>query len=207
MNRRNTKKYKENPWLKATALQTVTGTRIITAKGGNNSKLIISPETQEIEGITGFYTKAEVDKTHFLKLYANGIRALAGLSIAGMKVFMLIYDKVTSDEGYNRDTIILNYEMLEDEEKKMLGLRTFQRGITDLIKHEFLAETMVAGAYFINPTYIYNGNRLALVQEYICPDKSKSKREIREEIKQLAEKNQNESDTRTDTASTEDKSI
>ena len=165
--RRDTKKYRENPWLEKAAIQTVVGNRIITAKGDSDKKFIIAPDTGEIEGFTGFYTKQEVDKTHFLKLYADGIRALTGLSTAGMKVFMLVYDKVTSNDGFNKDTIMLNYEMLSDDEKAEFGLRTFQRGITDLINHEFLAETLQIGVYFINPTYIYNGNRLAIVNEYI----------------------------------------
>ena len=164
--RRDVKRYRENPWLGKAAMQTVVGTRIIAAKG-DDKKLIISPKTGEIEGLSGFYTKREVDKTHFMKIYADGIRALTGLSTAGMKVFILVYDKVTSNEGFNKDTIMLNYEMLSDEEKKEFGLRTFQRGITDLIIHEFLAETMQTGVYFINPSYIYNGDRLAIVNEYI----------------------------------------
>jgi len=193
--RRVVKRYKKNPWLKETALQTVTGTRIITAKGGEKDcKFIVSSKTNEIEGITGFYTRKTVDKTHFLKLYADGIRAMAGLSTAGMKVFMLVYDKVTSDEGFNKDIILLNYDMLSDDEQKEFGLRTFQRGITDLIKHDFLAETMQFGVYFINPTYIYNGDRLAFIQEYICPNKSQ--KEI-QEVKQLAEKSPVKTDVNT----------
>ena len=36
-----------------------------------------------------------------------------------------------------------------------------------LIKAEFIAETLVPSYYFINPTYLYNGDRLALVNEYV----------------------------------------
>ena len=154
-------------------MQTIIGNRIITAKGDENKKFIVSPNTGEIEGYSGFYTRQEVDKTHFLKLYLDGIKALTGLSTAGMKVFMLVYNKVTSNEGFNKDIIMLNYEMLSDDEKKKFSLRTFQRGITDLINLEFLAETMQSGVYFINPTYIYNGNRLAIVNEYILKSQPK----------------------------------
>lgn len=171
-------KYKENPWLSKAVVQTVKGNRIITAKGDDSKKLIISPETGEIEGFSGFYTRQEVDKTHFLKLYADGIRALTGLNTAGMKIFLLVYDIVTSNEGFNKDMVMLNYEMLDDDVKKEFSVRTFQRGITDLIKHEFLAKTMQSGVYFINPTYIYNGNRLAIVNEYIMKTKEERKKAI-----------------------------
>ena len=154
-------------------MQTIVGNRIITAKGDENKKFIVSSETGEIEGYSGFYTRQVVDKTHFLKLYLDGIKALTGLSNAGMKVFILVYNKVTSNEGFNKDIIMLNYEMLSDDEKEKFSLRTFQRGITDLIEHEFLAETMQSGVYFINPTYIYNGNRLAIVNEYILQSQTR----------------------------------
>lgn len=171
--KRKIKRYRTNPWLAKTAMQTIVGNRIITAKGDENKKFIVSPETGEIEGYSGFYTRQIVDKTHFLKLYLDGIKALTGLSNAGMKVFILVYNKVTGNEGFNKDIIMLNYEMLSDDEKEKFSLRTFQRGITDLIEHEFLAETMQSGVYFINPTYIYNGNRLAIVNEYILQSQSK----------------------------------
>lgn len=169
-NRRETRKYKENPWLKKTAMQTVLGTRVITAQGDDDRKLIISKETGEIQGITGFYTRIKTDKTHFLKVYADGIRALTGLSTAGMKVFIVMYDRIISNEGFGKDTIMLNYEMLNEEQQQQFSLRTFQRGITDLIKHEFLAETMQTGVYFVNPTFIFNGDRLALIKEYVWYD-------------------------------------
>lgn len=166
-NRRGIMKHKTNPWLEKAALQTAIGTRVITAEGDKNRKLIISQGTGEIQGLTGFYTRIKVDKTHFLKLYADGIRALTGLSTAGMKVFIVLYDTITSNKGYGKDTIVLNYDMLSEEQQTQFSLRTFQRGITDLIKHEFIAETMQAGVYFVNPTFIFNGDRLALVKEFV----------------------------------------
>ena len=60
--------------------------------------------------------------------------------------------------------------MLSDEQQTQLSLRTFQCGITDLLKHEFIAETMQTGVYFVNPTYIFNGDRLALVKEFILTE-------------------------------------
>lgn len=185
-NRRNTKRYKENPWLEKAALQTVLGTRVITAQGDNDRKLIISKGTGEIQGLTGFYTRIKTDKTHFLKVYADGVRALTGLSTAGMKIFILVYDKITSNEGFGKDTIMLNYDMLTNEQQEQFSLRTFQRGISDLIDHDFLAETMQTGVYFVNPTFIFNGDRLALVKEYVLTDtRKKSKQLVNPELTKL----------------------
>lgn len=170
-NRRNVTRYIKNPWLEKAAMQTILGTRVITAKGDKDRKLIISESTGEIQGLTGFYTRIKTDKTHFLKLYADGLRALTGLSTAGMKVFILLYNVITDDKGYGKDMVMLNYDMLSEEQRQQFSLRTFQRGISDLIEHEFIAETMQSGVYFVNPTFIFNGDRLALVKEFVLEDK------------------------------------
>lgn len=74
-------------------------------------------------------------------------------------------------EGKNKTEIILNYDMLSEDEQKLLSRSTFERGISELIKANFIAETYVATYYFINPSYIFNGNRIAIVKEYILKRK------------------------------------
>lgn len=173
-------KYEENPWIEKTAVQTVQGTRIITAKGDSSRKLIVSSESGEVEGFSGFYTKKTVDKSKFVKLYADGIRAFTGLSSSGMKVFIIVYDMVSSKDGMNSDTVFLNYAMVqksnssnEENGKKKISETSFYRGLKDLIKCEFIAETLVPSVYYINPTYFYNGDRLALVTEYFVQKEPK----------------------------------
>lgn len=170
--RKDTTKYNKNPWIEKAALQTVQGSRIITAKGDSSRKLIVSSETGEVEGFSGFYTKKTVDKSKFVKLYADGIRAFTGLSAPGMKVFMIVYDMVSSKDGINNDTVPLNYALI-DKEKYPYSKASFFRGISDLLKCEFLAETVVPSVYYINPTYFYNGDRLALVTEYFVQKEPK----------------------------------
>lgn len=174
-------KYEENPWIEKTAVQTVQGTRIITAKGDSSRKLIVSSESGEVEGFSGFYTKKTVDKSKFVKLYADGIRAFTGLSSSGMKVFIIVYDMVSSKDGMNSDTVFLNYAMVqksnssnEENGKKKISETSFYRGLKDLIKCEFIAETLVPSVYYINPTYFYNGDRLALVTEYFVQKEPKT---------------------------------
>ncbi|WP_196592571.1 replication/maintenance protein RepL [Pectinatus sottacetonis] len=169
--RTNVTKYKENPFLKETTLQSIQGNRTITGTGEqSDTRLVVTSDTEEIKEMTGFYTKVEVDKTHFLKIYSLGIRTLTGLSSAGMKTFSIIYNIIILNKQYTKDTILLNYDMLEDEQQATCSRATFYRGLKDLLKKNFIAETLISGVYFINPTYIYNGNRLALVNEYILKE-------------------------------------
>ena len=43
---------------------------------------------------------------------------------------------------------------------------TFYRGLNELIEGDFLASTLRTGRYFINPDFVFNGNRLAFIKEF-----------------------------------------
>lgn len=164
--RRAVPKYRENPFLEHTAELSITGYRRIYSKQNHNMCLVVNPEDGEAKP-AGFYFRREVELNEFVKLYAEGAAALLNLSPSGQKVFTLVYRELYGKDGKDKSEIVLNYEMLADEEKKKLSKRTFERGISELIKAEFIAETLVPSYYFINPTYLYNGDRLALVNEYV----------------------------------------
>jgi hypothetical protein len=51
---------------------------------------------------------------------------------------------------------------------------TYTRGMRELIEKGFLAATPNIGLYWLNPSFIWNGDRLAFVKEYWRkPDKQK----------------------------------
>lgn len=167
--RKNTIKYTKNPFMQSALAHTVQGNRVITGKE-DNTRMIVNRDTGEVEGITGFYQRITVDRTSFLKVYAQGIRALLDLKPAGMKVFILVYDEMLDDKNYQKDQIVLSYEMLEDNVKECLSKATFYRGISQLIEAKILAESPIRGLYWINVDYIYRGNRLALCKEYVMQE-------------------------------------
>lgn len=43
---------------------------------------------------------------------------------------------------------------------------TFNRGMKELVEKGFVAATPSVGWYWINPDYLWNGDRLAFVKEY-----------------------------------------
>jgi hypothetical protein len=89
------------------------------------------------------------------------------LKSPGKKVFQLIYDELYGAKGMGKTQIVLAYEMLSEAQRKNLSRATFFQGINDNLKHNIIAETYTAGVYFINPAYIFNGDRLAMVREYV----------------------------------------
>ena len=165
MARRKVPRYRANPFLEHTAEISNRGYKRIFGKDDNNKYLVVNPDGEARPA--GFYFKREVEKNEFVKLFAEGVGALMGLNNAGKKVFQILYGQIVGEKGKDKTEIILNYELLTDEEREFISKRTFYNGINDLIRTGFIAESYVASYYFINPAYIFNGDRLAVVNEYV----------------------------------------
>lgn len=126
--------------------------------------MVVSYETQEVVApIAGFWHSEEVDSTKFVKLYLNGVRAFRDLTSAGAKVFDLLYLQVQKTIG--SDIIWLNFIEVEQNITPM-GKSTFMRGMRELLDKGFIAESTVPSKYFLNPDYLWNGDRLAFVKAY-----------------------------------------
>jgi hypothetical protein len=117
----------------------------------------------EIVANAGFHEVVEIDRTQFVKLYINGVKAFQGLKSAGAKVFELIYRAAQDAPGTDR--IYLHFMTIE-QNITPIGRATFHRGMTELIERGFLAESIEPGMYFLNIDYMFNGNRLAFIKEY-----------------------------------------
>lgn len=166
MRRRAVPKYRENPFLEHTTEISVSGYKPVYSSP-DGSRAIVDRVTGEFEGSVGFFYKKEVDKTEFVKLYAEGVAAVMKLQSCGKKVFQLIYEQLYGSKGVGATKVDLTYEMLTDEQQSRMSKATYKRGINDNLKHGVIAETYTPGVYFINPAYIFNGDRLALVRQYV----------------------------------------
>lgn len=173
------KRYKENPFLQATAELATLGTRrVCTAE--DKSLVIVNTETGEFKGMAGFWHKQTVDKTQFIKVYAEGLGKIIGLKAPGRKVFQIIYDMLLERPG--QQGVILNYEAMDEEKMKALKISraTFFKGINECINENIIAASLSISYYYINPAFIYNGNRIGLVQEFVL--KAEKGEEIGEQI-------------------------
>lgn len=161
-------RYLQNPFKNEVIVQTVKGTRTIFASPTKENRFaMISRETGEDNGDITFGKRINVDKTQFLKLYADGAKMFLGLKSAGVKVFMIVYDVLISNDNYQADNIILSYEMLDKDIQKKISKATFYRGIQELKASNFLAPAITKGVYWINANYVFRGDRLTLVNQYV----------------------------------------
>lgn len=139
-----------------------TRTKRVTNKRGD--MMLVSTGTGEVQSqIAGFWESEEVDSAKFVKLFVNGVKALAELSNSGSRVFELLYIEMQRNIG--KDQVYLSYTGL-DKHEKAISRSTFSRGLAELIDKKFIASMPAIGWYWVNPDFIWNGDRLAFVKEY-----------------------------------------
>jgi len=160
--RRGNKMHSENPFVKNAVANAKTGVKRISNKAGD--RFMIVSDAGEPIAPAGFHQTVEVDRTEFVKLYVNGVRAFQGLKNAGCKVFEIIYRTVQQSPGTDR----IHIHFMEVEQAiTPISRATFDRGMNELLEKGFVAESMVPGMYYLNIDYLFNGNRLAFIKEYV----------------------------------------
>lgn len=154
-------KHQVNPFMKVPEPFVATKTKRILGKQGN---YMVKNDTGEIiADIAGFWHAEEVDSTKFLKLYVNGVKAFSNLSTKGTKVFELMYYEMQRNIG--KDKIYLNFSSIDINEH--IAKTTFYDGITELVEKKFLAPTTLLHWFWVNPDYVWNGDRLSFVKTYV----------------------------------------
>ena len=163
MTRRGVVLHKENPFIGNAAANTKHGVkRMINSKDGGRM-MMVNSSTSEIVGPAGFWYGQDVDRTQFVKLFVNGVKAFKELTNAGTKVFEVLYLEVQKQVG--KDKVYLSFNAV-DQDISPMSEATYSRGMRELIEKSFVAPTMLQGWYYLNPDYMWNGDRLAFVKEY-----------------------------------------
>jgi len=150
--------YETNPFM----VEMATKTRRVTNRRGD--MMLVSSETGEIQSnVAGFWEGEEVDSTKFVKLFVQGVKALKELTGAGTKVFEVLYLQV--QEAIGKDKIYMSLGSV-DQALTPMSEATYTRGMRELTQKGFIAATPNIGLYWLNPSFVWNGDRLAFVKEY-----------------------------------------
>lgn len=159
-------RYKNNPFLEGMIIP-VKGRQVRLSKLGRDDNVLVNQGTGEILG-THVTTYKPVDGEQFVKLFTANIALTFDLKAPGIKAFSVllwsVQNKALSKDEVPLDTIVLD-EFTEAHTGKEPPLRlsqaTFMRGLAELVKSQIIAKTMRQGWYFINPNFIFNGDRIA----------------------------------------------
>lgn len=153
--------YDENPFLTFDTVKSKTK-RIVNKRG---DMMIVNGETGDVVApVAGFWQAQEVDSAQFVKLYVNGVRAFAELSSAGTKVFEVLYMEI--QKSISKDQVFLSHTRIDESVRTHISQATFTRGMRELMDKGFIAPTTTVGWFWLNPDYMWNGDRLAFVREY-----------------------------------------
>jgi hypothetical protein len=156
--RRGVAVYEENPFM----VEVTTKTRRVTNKRGD--MMLVSRGTGEVQSnIAGFWESEEVDSTKFVKLFVQGVKALKELTGAGTKVFEVLYLRVQENTG--KDRVYMAFSTV-DQALTPMSEATYTRGMRELVAKGFVAATPDQGIFWLNPSFVWNGDRLAFVKEY-----------------------------------------
>ncbi len=182
--RRGLKQYSSNPFLGDASSNTKQGIKRISDRTGQ--KMMVVSEHGEIMAPAGFWQIEEVDRSQFVKLYVNGVKAFKELTGAGTKVFELLYLQIQN--GIGKDTVYLSMADVNQSLSPM-SKATFMKGMRELLEKGFIAETVRTNQYFINPDYLFNGDRLALVKEFRVKGASRIPQDVadRDRLEQLGQ--------------------
>lgn len=167
--------YRINPFM--TDTQVVPRTKRITNNRGD--MMITSREGEVVAPIAGFWQAQEVDSAKFVKVYVNGVRAFRELTNPGARVFEALFMEVQNT--ISKDRVYLSFRRV-DQLNNPMGMSTFRRGVRELIEKKFIAPTEEQNWYWLNPDYMWNGDRLAFVREYRKVGAPTSMPEIEREI-------------------------
>ena len=159
-------RYEKNPFI-SDMIVPVKGRQVKVSTFGKEDNIIVNQTTGEIQG-THLTTYKKVDGEQFVKLFTANIALTFDLSAAGIKTFNVLlwvvqYTAITKDEVDLDSLTLKDFMDSNNSESKplKLSLATFKRGISELEKSQIIAKTMRKGRYFINPNFVFNGDRIA----------------------------------------------
>lgn len=150
-------KHFQNPFVKNLVIKkrdkTVSFSRGLTLKDSDTDK---EYETQMI------HIRRKVDNEQFIKLFNVQLKAILGLSDCSLKVFMFMISYLQVNNG----EVFFDYEQCL-EITAYRSHDTVYRALAELIANGMIARTKYHNKYFINPEFVFNGDRLVIVNDYL----------------------------------------
>jgi hypothetical protein len=184
-------RYETNPFLES-MLVPVKDKRVKVSPLGKDNNVLVNQETGESFG-THVATFKRVDAEQFIKLFTANVAMTFDLTSAGIKVFSVlcwaVQNKALAKDEVDLDVIALAEFIKQHSDKKpplSLSIATFKRGLNELEGARIIAKTLRQGRYFINPNFVFNGDRIAF-STVIERDKKSKKKGSEDQLDWLSE--------------------
>ena len=154
----------ENPFMQGVEIQT----KYKTVRTRAARRDLMDPETGEIVGASIIHTIEERDEEHFVKVFAEGVRAAFDLTKTGARVFQAVlmeYQKAKMTGGFSDSVNLIWFDDGLNGPGLDMSDRTFHNGLKELIEKGFL-KPKLPKQFWVNPALFFKGDRVAFMREY-----------------------------------------
>ncbi|OAT15690.1 hypothetical protein M977_04696 [Buttiauxella gaviniae ATCC 51604] len=159
-------RYESNPFIEGMVVP-IKGQKVQLSKLGKDNNILVNQTTGEVHG-THVTTYRKVDAEQFVKLFTANIALTFDLKAAGIKAFnvlvWMLQNTSISKDLVPLDKIALDEFLAAHDDRKppiKLSQPTFWRGLAELEAAQIIAKHVRQGWYFINPNFVFNGDRVA----------------------------------------------
>lgn len=160
-------RYKTNPFLDELVVN-LREKQVRLGPIGKDSHVLINQSTGDAQG-THLVTYRQVDSEQFLKLFTRNIALTFDLTSPGIKAFNVLCWAVQvgalAKDEVALDSFALDEFLAAHRDRnpplKDFSLATFKRGLSELETAKLIAKTLRKGRYFVNPSFVFNGDRVA----------------------------------------------
>lgn len=106
-----------------------------------------------------------VDRTQFMKIYLSNLDVFFNFTRTAQKVLKYFIGVLKKD----RDEVTFNLAECIDA-SGLKGKSSVYKGIAELLQKEVIAKGPNETTYFVNPSVMFNGNRLMIINRYMTED-------------------------------------
>lgn len=153
-----------NPFIEGSELRT----RYKTVRTRTAPRDLMDPETGEVVGQSVIHVIEEKDEEHFVKVFAEGVKAAYDLSRTGYRVFQAVlteYQRSKMTGGYSDSVSLIWFDDGLNGHTLDMSDRTFHNGLKELIQKGFL-KPKLPNQFWVNPALFFKGDRVAFLREY-----------------------------------------
>lgn len=173
--------YHENPFIDNMLgeIKIKRKTQMIKSNNRDTTVMLVNGDGENV-GHSAFVRSTEVEEDKFAKLYISQLGALWDLQKTSLKVLSYILStlKPNDDRVYFDMKECLTY-------CDWTGTQSVYNGLLALVNAKIIARTEKSHFYYINPSIVFNGSRITIVNTYI----KKRKENINPNQKSLVENN------------------
>jgi len=170
LTKKDAPRYQANPFMGEVHIKR--GSKKLTV---GRAGTLVNTDTGEINA-TEISMIKQVDRTEFVKLFAEGVKRFFELSPSGAKLLAYVLKVVQEVPGTDRITLhFMDYMERFPGDQNGMKKTTFYRGFTELLTKGFIAQSVVPNLYYINPKLFFNGDRAKFVTEYRVNEETRAK--------------------------------